>query len=201
MPRTARFIESNGYYHIISRSLNETHIFKDTNDFCYFLKLAHSAKQKYPIRILHYVIMSTHFHLAVQAPFHRILSQYIASIKWHYSMWMRKKYNWSGPLWRERYKSLPIENENYLYNCGMYIENNPVRAGICTSPSEYIYSSFHKYHTGTKNVLIDNYETIFDLKQALQVDYTANIAKNIFSFSPAIGSNSFINKFKCLSQK
>jgi len=201
MPRTARFIETNGFYHIISRSLNETRILQDEDDFCHFIKLAHIAKQKYPIRIFHYVVMNTHFHLVVQVPCHKMLSQHIACLKWHYTMWMCKKYAWKGPLWRERYKSLPIENENYLYTCGMYIEYNPIRAGICSDPTDYPYSSYRKYNLGIADTLLDNYETIPDLKQSLRLDYTAEITKNVFSLSPAIGSNSFIKKFKCLSRK
>jgi len=201
MPRTARFIETNGYYHIISRSLNETYILRDYDDFCHFLKFAHAAKQKHPIRIFHYIIMNTHFHLVTQAPCHNILSQHISYLKWHYTMWMRKKYAWKGPLWRERYKSLPIENEDYLYSCGMYIEYNPVRAGICSNPGDYPYSSYRKHHLGIADIMLDNYETFPDLKQSLRLDYTADIAKNVFSLSPAIGSSSFIKKFKCLSQR
>lgn len=196
MPRTARFIETNGFYHIISRSLNETRILREDDDFCHFFKLARTAKQKYPIRIFHYVIMNTHFHLAVQAPCHKILSQYLAYLKWHYTMWMHKKYTWKGPLWRERYKSLPIENEKYLYACGMYIEYNPLRAGICDNPANYIYSSYRKYHLGISDPLVDNYEINTNLNPPLLLAYHSDIAKNFFSLSPAIGTNTFINKFR-----
>jgi len=196
MPRAARFIETNGFYHIISRSLNETYLLQDADDFSHFLKLAYTAKQKYLIQIFHYVIMNTHFHLITQAPCHKVLSQNMAYLKWHYTMWMRKKYGWKGPLWRERYKSLPIENEDYLYACGIYIEYNPVRARICSDPADYPYSSYRKYNLGIADTLLDNYGTSPNLKQFLQLDYTADITKHVFSLSPAIGSNSFINKFK-----
>lgn len=199
MPRLARFIEANGFYHIISRSLNETYILRDENDFSHFFQLLHTAKQKHPILIFHYVIMNTHFHLAVQTPNHEVLSKNIAYLKWHYSIWMRKKYKWKGPLWRERYKSLPIENENYLYACGMYIEYNPVRAGICENPMDYSYSSYRKYNSQTNDSLINDYPESTSHRPIL--DYRSDITKNIFSLSPAIGSNHFIKKSKCLSQK
>jgi len=201
MPRLARFIEKNGFYHIISRSLNETRIMRDNDDFRHFFKLTNSAKQKYPISIFHYVIMNSHFHLAVQTPSHEILSRNIAHIKWHYTLWVRKKYGWRGPLWRDRYKSLPIENESYLFACGMYIEYNPVRAGICNNPGDYSFSSYRKYNSGIDDILIDEYEISPNSKQSMQLDYSLNITKSIFSFSPAIGSNSYTKRFKCLSQK
>jgi len=140
--------------------------------------------------------MNTHFHLIIQASSHEILSQHIAYLKWHYTMWMRKRYKWKGPLWRERYKSLPIENEDYLYTCGTYIEYNPVRAGICTDPTDYPYSSYRKYHLGITDTLIDNYEAKTDSKQSFNLDYSADITRHVFSLAPAIGSPIFIEIYK-----
>lgn len=196
MPRTARFIEPYGFYHIISRALNDTWIFRDNSDFNYFIQLERTAKKKYPILLFHYVLMNTHFHMVLQAYNHKVLSEHASYLKWHYTMWMRRKYEWKGPLWRERYKSLPIENENYLYACGMYIEYNPVRAGICDNPTNYIYSSYRKTHLGIADPIVDNYEINTNLKPPLLLAYHSVIAKNFFSLSPAIGTNAFINKFR-----
>ncbi len=203
MPRPPRFIEQNAFYHIISRSLNDTRILRNSDDFNHFFQLLQTAKQKYPIRIFHYAVMHTHFHLAAQALNQETLSKNITYLKWHYSLWMHKKYNWKGPLWRERYKSLPIENENYLYACGMYIEHNPVRAGICENPADYPYSSYKKYNSQTKDTLIDDYEpqngachVLCDWHRFKPYDFTSTSLKPIFSHSPAIGSPLFIAKFK-----
>jgi hypothetical protein len=75
MPRTARHIESNGYYRVISRSINQTWIYKDDEDFLYFRKLVLSAKHKFPIRLFHYVFMNTHFHFVLQALNKEILAK------------------------------------------------------------------------------------------------------------------------------
>lgn len=205
MPRTSRFIEPNGFYHIISRASNDTWIFKDKSDFSHFIQLVHTAKEKHPIRLFHYVLMNTHFHMVLQTSNHMVLSKHIAYLKWHYTLWSRKKYGWKGPLWRERYKSLPIENEEYLYACGTYVEYNPVRAGICINPTNYPYSSYRKYHLEIADTLVDDYEISSYSKQSFQLDYSLDITKNIFSLSAAIGSGLFIKQLrenqKCLSQK
>ncbi|MCK5179306.1 MAG: transposase [Candidatus Omnitrophica bacterium] len=205
MPRTARYIEVNGYYHIISRSINETWILKDKEDFDEFLKLIHEAKLKYTIRLFHYVLMNTHFHLVAQALKKQDFQKNIAHIKWHYTQWMKRKYHWKGPLWRERFKSLPIENEHYLTSCGIYVEYNPVRAAICTDPAQYPYSSYQKYEFGKKDTLIDEYHCGHDAEKSKSQIYQSEFSKTIFSQAPAIGSSSFLNIFKkskkCLSQK
>jgi len=199
MPRIARFIEENGFYHIISRSLNDTHILKDDKDFIYFMKLASVAKKQYPFHLYHYAVMNTHFHFVIQAFSHEMLSKGLSYIKWLYTSWCRKRYGWKGPLWRERYTSIPIENEDYLYNCGMYIEYNPVRAGICANPADYRFSSYKKYHSGITDTIIDDYENDFNSNQYAMIDYTSDLAKDLFSRSIAVGSTLFINKLKRFS--
>ena len=200
MPRTARIIENNNFYHVISRSLNDVFILKDNEDFRYFMSLIHSAKKKYPFRLFHYVIMNTHFHFIVQALSPVMLSKGLAHIKWFYTHWSKKKYNWKGPLWQQRYKSIPIENENYLYNCGMYVELNPVRAKICENPEDYEFSSYKKYHMGVNDILVDNYE--FDVQSGQRsstdyhIDYQSDFATKLFSRTSAIGSPFFIAAHK-----
>ena len=151
---------------------------------------------KYPILLYHYVLMNTHFHFVIQAYQKETLLRHISYLKWHYNLWMKKKYGWKGPLWRERFKSLPIENERYLAACGSYIEYNPVRAGICENPEDYPYSSYRKLHLGINDDLIDEYGLIPDTNQTQSHFYKEDSSKSIFSHSLAIGSSSFIEKHK-----
>ncbi len=199
MPRIARSIEENGFYHIISRSLNDTYIIKDDKDFTRFLELVHKAKKQYPFHLFHYAVMNTHFHFIIQALSHEMLSRALAHIKWSYTSWCKKRYSWKGPLWRERYTSIPIENEDYLYNCGVYVEYNPVRAGICINPADYRFSSYRKHHSGVTDTIIDDYENNYNSSQYATIDYTSDLAKDLFSRSPAVGSAIFISKLKRLA--
>jgi putative transposase len=155
MPRTARFIEPGGYYHIISRSINDEWILKEREDFFKFKSITMESKEKYKLQLFHYVLMNNHFHFVLQTPSKDALAEGIQRIKSRYSRWFRNKYGWKGPIWRERYKSLWIEDERYLSACGFYIEMNPVRAGICAEPSDYEFSSFRKYHAPNHDALVD----------------------------------------------
>ena len=157
MPRRARFLEDHAYYHVLSRSTNQTWIFRDPADFGKCRALLLEAKRMFPIKLFHYAIMSTHFHLVIQVEQKEWLARHLAHVKWGYTYWMRQKYRWRGPLWRERFKSLPIRNEEYLTACGRYVELNPVHAGICTDPAAYPYSSASKYVRGTPDPLVDDY--------------------------------------------
>jgi putative transposase len=47
----------------------------------------------------------------------------------------------SGTLWEGRFKSSPIENNDYLLACCRYVEMNPVAAGLCDDPAAHPWSS------------------------------------------------------------
>lgn len=196
MPRRARVIEPNGYYHVISRSTNEVWILKDDNDFNYFLALEQESKKQFPVRLFHYVLMNTHFHFVLQARDKETLSRHMAFLKWHYTKWVRRKYGWMGPLWRERYKSLPIEDEAYLTTCGAYVEYNPVRAGICKDPGEYLFSSYRKYHLNGRDSLLDEHESESPPKALKDLKLEGSLSRKIFSRSPAIGSPVFVQRHR-----
>ncbi len=47
----------------------------------------------------------------------------------------------SGSPWEGRYKSSPINANEYLLACCRYVELNPVRAGMVEDPGQYRWSS------------------------------------------------------------
>ena len=117
------------YAHVISRSIGKNKVFKDGQDFETFRGLLLKAKQESGFQIFHYCFMHTHFHRAVKIPDVSRFSKGLQKLKSQYIYKYHTKYRESGPIWRERFRSLLIENEAYLYACGQYIENNPVKAG------------------------------------------------------------------------
>ena len=198
MPRLPRIVQPDGYYHIISRSVNELWIFRDAADFQCFYALALEAKKKHPLKLFHYVLMHTHFHFVIQVVEENRLAKYMAFLKQSYSIAFQKKYDWKGPLWRERYRSLAIQNEAYLRACGEYVENNPVRAGICQNPEDYPFGSAKKYHLGAKDRLIDRQyqesgETVLGLAE-IATDLRAQ--KALFSRGAGVGTPLFISSCK-----
>ncbi len=196
MPRIARhqYLEPNGYYHVISRSINQTVIFRSPEDFKHFRSLEQQAKQRFPIRLFHYILMGTHFHFVLSVINPADLPGHLGYIKWHYARWMRNKYGWKGPLWRERYRSLPIENEEYLSACGAYVEFNPVRAGLCRDAAEYPFSSYHKYHLGTPDDLLDDYSPTPVPEFLLTAIHEPGLADALFIRSPGIGNPVFVQE-------
>lgn len=50
-----------------------------------------------------------------------------------------------GHLWAERFKNTLLEDGMAVWQCWQYIEMNPVRAGLATSPADYRFCSFGQW--------------------------------------------------------
>ena len=148
------------YAHVFSRSIEKRRIFPGRQDFAHFKDLFVKAKEKEREHffIFHYCFMHTHFHLAVGIRSLEAFSRAMQWVKWQYTRSYNSKYKRWGPLWRERFKSMLIEDEKYLYACGSYIEQNPVKAGIVEKSCDWEYSSARHYEGHYKDNLIDEYE-------------------------------------------
>ena len=149
----------NGCYaHVFSRAIEKRYIFQSDEDFQKFKEILLESKQRFSYRIHHYCLMHTHFHLAVSIPDTQKFSAGLKWVKWNYARYFNLKEKRFGPLWRDRFKSLLIENENYLYACGKYIEENPVAAGIVKRCEDWKHSSSRYYFKGKGDLLIDPYD-------------------------------------------
>ncbi len=154
MGRKAREESSVGLYHVITRGNNKTQLFHCREDFNQFLKIVGYYLEKQPVKIHHYCLMTNHAHLLVWAGGLKALGQFMHGIQRSYHHHYRKNYTWFGHLFQGRFKSLPIENEAYLLDCGRYIERNPVRAKMVDDPKDWNYSSYQVYAYGKKNDLV-----------------------------------------------
>ncbi|CAM2069348.1 Transposase [Sulfidibacter corallicola] len=73
------------------------------------------------------------------------LSRFMAEINARMARAFNKANDTSGHMWGGRFKSKVIENEQSLMRVMAYIEQNPVRAGLCERPSDYEWCSAGQY--------------------------------------------------------
>jgi putative transposase len=122
-------------------------IFDDETDYRIFLALLRNAALDVSFEIHAFALMRTHFHLLATPATAEALMQ-IKRIDECYAMYFNQKYERTGPVWTGRFHSLPIDSDAYCLSCLRYIEQNPVAAGIVTSPDEYEWSSYTAHAHG-----------------------------------------------------
>lgn len=154
MPRMPRLLEDDKYYHILTRGNDRKRIFRHEQDYLYFLRLISQYILKYPVLIYHYCVMDNHMHFLIEAIEARDVPKFLQAILQCYAAYFRKRYNHSGFLFQNRYKSYLIDKESYLLDCARYIERNPLRAKIIGSLRDYRWSSYLFYTEGCKDDII-----------------------------------------------
>ena len=175
MPRKARSIYRGEYYHILSRGNNRQTIFLDRKDFQFYLRMLHEYIKKYDVSVFHYCLMKNHTHFLMRSESsNRGITRVMHGLQLVYAIYFQKRHKKTGHIFEDRFKSFHIENESYLFECGRYIERNPVRAGIATNPAMYPWSSLKHYVEGRSNSMIKTnplYLALSDSQKERQKSY------------------------------
>ena len=145
MTRRLRKNVESSFLHILVQGVNKEFIFLENKDIEKYQSLLFKIKKEYELKIVAYCIMHNHAHILLYAEENKTLSKFMHIVNTYYANYYNKKYARVGHVFRDRFKSEEISTKEYLYNCINYIHRNPVKAGLCSSESEYEFSSFNKY--------------------------------------------------------
>ena len=151
MPRKARTKSSTGIYHVMLRGVNRQEIFFDEEDYLFFIRLLAHYKDLCGYQIFAYCIMGNHVHLLIRTgavPLSTILKRIGSKFVYWYNM----KYERTGHLFQDRFKSEPVESQRYFLTALRYILQNPVKAGMCRLPQHYKYSSAKAYFSSAQGL-------------------------------------------------
>lgn len=153
-----------GYpHHVIQRGNNRQAIFESNGDRQFLLNLLAENAQKFDVAIHAYVLMNNHFHLLATPQTSDGLPQMMQAVGRRYVRLFNDSRGRSGTLWEGRYKSTLIQTDRYLLACMVYIDLNPVRAGISPSPEEHLWSSYGHYAGLRVDPLITPHPLIWQL--------------------------------------
>lgn len=149
----------NGCFaHIFTREIEKRKIFEKPEDFGFFKKKLIEIKKEYNFKVFHYCLMQTHVHMIVGIQNVSRFSEGMKVLKKAYTHQYNTAHKRFGPIWRDRYKSKLIEDENYLGRCGNYVELNPVEAGRVSRAIDWPYSSSRCYELGEQDPVVDAYD-------------------------------------------
>ena len=174
MPRRARIKFAGIPQHITQRGNNRAACFFADDDYRYYLQCLSEGAQRYSCDVHAYVLMTNHVHLLVTPENEEGLSRMMRYLGSRYVQYVNYVYRRSGTLWEGRFKSNPIDSENYLLTCYRYIELNPVRAGLVTGPADYPWSSYTAHAMGRRDELLQDhplYRALGDTDAARKAAY------------------------------
>ncbi|MCX6574766.1 MAG: transposase [Candidatus Aminicenantes bacterium] len=138
----------------MNRGVNQKKLFHFKDDFDAFLKLVGEYKERFNVGLFHYCLMTNHVHLLIKTNDLESLVRFSYYVQRRYAYYYCKTHQWHGQVFQRMYKSLPIEKESYLLECGRYIERNPIRSKRAKTAAEWPYTSYPFYAYGRDNPLL-----------------------------------------------
>ncbi|HEY9871631.1 MAG TPA: transposase [Candidatus Obscuribacterales bacterium] len=91
-----------------------------------------------------WVIMPNHVHVLLTPCQEHSLSQVLQSWKSFTAKKANALLNRQGPFWQGEYFDRFIRSEKHFEAAVSYIENNPVKAGLCQDPEVWRFTSAHR---------------------------------------------------------
>ena len=170
MPRKQRIEFPGALYHIISRGNYRKELFLTENTGKAFERTIFETVERCGWKLHAYVIMSNHYHLAVETPEPNLVD----GMKWLQSTFatrFNRLRNERGHVFQGRYKSILIGEGRSLLGLVNYIHLNPVRAGLCevSALKDYALSSYPKYfkRTPQDHLCREDFLEMLDLPDSL----------------------------------
>ena len=183
MARLPRLTLPDYPHHVIQRGNNRQNIFITAAHFKFFLALLEEQSRKFEVAVHAYVLMNNHFHLLATPLFdNQGLARLMQAIGRSYVRYFNDLTERSGTLWEGRYRSTLIQADRYFLACQIYIDLNPVRAGVTLDAADYLWSS-HSHYAGLRtDKLITPHALVWSLGNtpfAREVAYAELVRKGI----------------------
>ncbi len=85
------------------------------------------------------------------------ISQFMSAYQRRFTCVYNETHDRTGQLWGGRFKSTILEKINALAACVIYVELNPVRAGLNQYPDDYAFSTWGRYCKSGRHMFYNNF--------------------------------------------
>lgn len=146
MARLARVVLPDLPHHVTQRGNRRQEVFLREPDYSTYLAILSEFTERFGVQVWAYCLMPNHVHIVAVPHEPENLTKAIAETHRRYTFWINRREGWTGYLWQGRYASFPMD-DTHLLLAARYIEQNPVRAGLCDKPHQWRWSSA-RHHLG-----------------------------------------------------
>ena len=143
MPRRARTLQSESYFHVINRSARKVPLFERSKDYRDFLRILREGLQRHPAPLIAYCVMSTHWHLVVGPVGTGGLSRLLHWVTTTHAVRSHKRRATcgQGPIYQGRFKSHAIDTAGQLLRAIRYVERNALAANLVRRAEDWPWGS------------------------------------------------------------
>ncbi len=171
---------NNEFYHVYNRGVDKRDIVMDENDSDRFMKSVLLFNSKKPIgsifermliknklnqfggetaklvNIVAYCLNPNHFHFILEQVTEGGISEFMKRLGGGYTWYFNNKYKRSGSLFQGVFKSVHIDDNQYLLNLSVYVNLNNRAHKFGGETAKLVRSSWNEY-------VIENNQSSYDL--------------------------------------
>src|SRR5579871_3786700 len=154
MPRTARIAPGGMVFHVLNRGVGRMQLFTKDRDYQAFEEMIEKTLETCPMRICAYCLMPNHWHFVLWPERGRQLARFMQKLAvTHVRNWQehRRRVGY-GHVYQGRYKSFPVETEEYFYRVARYTERNALRAGLVRRAEDWRWCSLWRRACGNRKM-------------------------------------------------
>jgi putative transposase len=140
MSRKPRITIPDVPHHICHRGNNQQPVFIEHYDRQDYFANLRARCLTWGLKIVGYCLMTNHIHLVAIPSDLNSISKAIQIAHSRYSLNFNLRHSRSGHLWESRFFSCPLD-DTHLISTLLYVDRNPVRAGLVSDPRKYQWSS------------------------------------------------------------
>jgi len=157
MPYRRTEFKKGYYYHIYNRGVNGQKIFREADNYRFLLQRVREIFARDCIVPIAYCLMPNHYHFLLRQDSDIPISKSIHSVFNSYSKAFNLRYNRSGTLFEDRFKSILVDKEEYLIHLCRYIHCNPVggKKPLVLNLEQWTYSNYPEWIEVRNGELVD----------------------------------------------
>jgi len=125
-------------------------IFHKAEDFTAFERVLAEGLQRYPVELFTYSLMPNHWHLVVRPKTGKALGRWMGWVGVTHVRRYHEHYHsrGGGHLYQGRFKSFPVEEDDYYLTLCRYVEANALRATLVERAEEWQWSGLWRRAQG-----------------------------------------------------
>ncbi len=130
-------------FHVLNRGVGRRTLFGKQEDFLAFERVMQETLRVRPMRVCAYCILSTHWHFVLWPENDGDLPAFMQQLtNTHVKRWKQHRHETGyGHLYQGRYKSFPVQADDYFYQVVRYVERNALRANLVQRAEWWPWSS------------------------------------------------------------
>jgi len=140
MPRRPRIVVAGVPHRVTQRGNNRQAVFSSADDRRFYLERLTRHGATCGTHVIGYCLMTNHVHLIVVSESERCLARTLGQTHAEYAQAVNQAECRSGHLWQNRFFSCPLDAA-HLQSALLYVDLNPVRAGLAAVAWEWPWSS------------------------------------------------------------